>query len=273
MSDYQLIDAGNGFKLEQFGSYRFKRPDLLAYFKPGRPELWKQIDAVFHEEKGQKGHWEFLNKELPNSFEINYEGLIFQMQISEYKHLGIFPEQRVNWRKIAPFIAEKSNPKVLNLFAYTGGASLIAAQNGAQVTHVDSSKTTMEWAKLNAGLNQIESIRWIWDDALDFVKKEVRRGNQYDLIIMDPPAFGMSKKKKKWQLTQKLPDLINDVSQLVLPGGKVLLNTYSPKVNESFLRGITNQQNKVKEVEVLPLVERAKSGKKLERGLVTWMSF
>lgn len=187
--------------------------------------------------------------------------------------MGIFPEQRMNWRKIAEKVKSKAPFKVLNLFAYTGGASIIAAQNGAEVTHVDSSKSTMDWAKKNGELNEISGIRWICDDALEFVKKEVRRGNQYDLIIMDPPAFGMSKKKKKWQLAQMLPQLIQDAGELMVPGGSILLNTYSPKVDQTDLKNLFQQNSKIQEFDIHPLKEKTKTGKVFERGWVSWLTY
>ncbi len=219
--DYALLDSGNGFKLEQFGLVRLMRPEPEAMWSPALPESeWKKADALYKpspEENG--GHWEY-HKKLPERWLMRYEGLSFWVMTSASRHLGVFPEQSVQWTWASEVIKKASKPpKVLNLFGYTGMASLAAAQAGAQVTHLDASRKVVSWAKDNQAASNLDSapIRWIVDDALKFVQREIRRGAQYDGIILDPPKFGRGPKGEVWEFYKLLADLLNSCRQILSP--------------------------------------------------------
>lgn len=217
--DYELLDSGNGQKLERFGSFRFVRPEVQALWSPGLPaEGWKSAHAVFKpsgEESG--GHWEF-NQKIPEQWEMQYplqssRPLRFSVMPTPGRHLGVFPECAATWDWIAEKISQTSGKRsvnVLNLFGYTGLASLAAASAGAKVTHVDASKKSVSWARLNQTLSGLEEkpIRWIVDDALKFVQREARREVRYDGILLDPPKFGRGPKGEVWEVYKALPELL-----------------------------------------------------------------
>ena len=220
-TDYALLDSGNGAKLEQFGPYRLIRPEPEAVWQPGLAEAdWKKADATYKpspEENG--GHWEYAHK-LPERWQMSYNGLRFWAQTSASRHLGVFPEQSSQWdwaEKVIRSSTEK--PKVLNLFGYTGLASLSAARAGALVTHLDASHKVVTWASENQKLSGLESspIRWIIDDALKFVQREARRGSQYQGIILDPPKFGRGPKGEVWEFYKLLPSLLKACQQILSP--------------------------------------------------------
>jgi len=211
--DYELLDSGSGFKLERFGPYRLVRPEAEAVWQPSLPEgEWRSAAAVYKpapEENG--GHWEH-RKKLPDRWKMRYGQLSFWVQTSASRHLGVFPEQACQWdwaEKVIRIAGGK--PRVLNLFGYTGLASLSAAAAGAQVTHLDASRKVITWAKENQTLSGLDSssIRWILDDAVKFVQREQRRGSQYDAIILDPPKFGRGPKGEVWDFYKLLPDLLS----------------------------------------------------------------
>lgn len=234
--DYELIDSGGRRKLERFGTLVLDRPESEAEWPIKHPKReWDKADWHFYEEKGKKGTW--TNKtNAPENWKINYEyhnvKLDFDLKITAFKHVGIFQEQAENWKFIQrELIKFKGDVKVLNLFAYTGAASIVAAASGAQVTNVDSVKQVLTWGKLNAEINSIENIRWIMEDARKFVKKAIRRGDVYQGIIMDPPAFGHGSKNEMWKIENDLAGLLKDVAQLLHPKRHFfILNTYSPKL-------------------------------------------
>lgn len=203
--DYELLDSGNNTKLERYGKFVLSRPDPQALW-PTDLKNWK-FDAEF------KDYW---NKTI-EPWVIDFGGLKLQIKLSPFKHTGLFPEQIVNWQWMEEVLRDKKNVKVLNLFGYTGGASLICAKAGAEVTHVDASKSAITWANENAKLSGLEEkpIRWILDDALAFVKKEVRRGAKYDAIVMDPPSFGRGAKGEVWKIEEGFLDLMNDCFKLL----------------------------------------------------------
>lgn len=252
--DYQLIDCGNFRKLERFGKIIVDRPEIEASWKPNLPKKeWEKADWHFFEQKGKTGIWT-NNTNAPNSWKISYKAdkgsYNFQLKITAFKHVGIFPEQAVNWE----FIEENLNlisgeKKVLNLFAYTGAASVVAAKSNATVTNVDSVKQVINWGKENAELNKVDTIRWIQEDALKFVDRALRRGEKFQGIIMDPPAYGHGPKKEIWKLEKNLPELLNKVIRLVDPKNHFLiLNTYSSKLNsEEFQRILKNTESFPKE--------------------------
>ncbi len=242
--DYELIDCGNQRKLERFGKIILDRPEIEAKWIPKKgKDIWSQADWYFYEEKGQKGKWNLL-QDAEKTWEIQYKNqLNFQLKLTQFKHVGIFPEQAANWSFIEQQLAKiKGEAKVLNLFAYTGAASIVAAKNGANVTNVDSVKQVLNWGRENAALNGIDNIRWILEDAQRFVDKSLRREDRYHGIIMDPPAFGLGNKKEQWKLERDLPQLLKNVCQLLDPKQQFfILNTYSPRMPMKNLLKIIRQ--------------------------------
>lgn len=220
--DYELIDTGEGEKLERWGKYVMVRPDPRIIWGKNNPELWTVADAVFRNDE-----WKFKTKP-PESWQIAYGQLRFALRPTDFKHTGVFPEQAVNWN----WIGESLSPQrtVLNLFAYTGGATMAAALAGANVTHVDSSKPAMSWARENAVLTSIsnDKIRWICDDAMKFVQRDIKRGVKYDGIIMDPPRFGRGAAGEVWKLEEHLPKLVRACKELLSPTPTFfLINAYT----------------------------------------------
>jgi 23S rRNA (cytosine1962-C5)-methyltransferase len=210
--DYDLLDTGNGLKLERYGPYRLIRPEPEAIWKPALPEKeWDQAQAVFKpspEENG--GHWDYRSK-LPEHWQMEYGELKFWAQTTASRHVGVFPEQAGEWDWMANQIRSAGRPlQVLNLFGYTGLATLAAAQAGAKVTHVDASRKVVNWASENLALSGLKDkpVRWIVDDALKFVQREGRRGSGYDGIILDPPKFGRGPKGEVWEFYRLIPSLL-----------------------------------------------------------------
>lgn len=218
-TDYELIDSGAGSKLERFGPYRFVRPEPQAIWQPALPrKQWDAADAVFRAGDGQDGGRWHVQNPIPERWEMRYRDLRFWAQPTPFRHLGVFPEQANHWDWMTDLIDNSRRPaNVLNLFGYTGIASLAAAAVGARVTHVDASKKTIGWARENQALSGLDDrpVRWILDDALKFVKREVRRGAQYDGIIIDPPPFGRGPKGEIWRLEESLPIMLDECRQLL----------------------------------------------------------
>jgi len=209
--DYALLDSGNGLKLERYGPYTFIRPEPQAIWQPAiQQESWQAAHAIFQptrEESG--GHWQY-NKPVKTSWMMQYKGLKFRAQTTAGRHLGVFPEQAPHWDWIGRVVQTAKHPvNVLNLFGYTGLASLEAARAGAHVTHVDASKKSVAWARENQALSELQDrpIRWIVDDALKFVQREARRGVKYEGLILDPPKFGRGPKGEVWEFYGLLPEL------------------------------------------------------------------
>ncbi|MCZ4407715.1 class I SAM-dependent methyltransferase [Cryomorphaceae bacterium 1068] len=232
-SDYELIDFGNGRKLERFGAIILDRPEIQA---TGSPVLnssqWQELaSAKFAETTKTKGKW-IKQGSVPDSWEFSFKNgkksWKALLGLSPFKHIGLFPEQAEHWKYLMNSIIPGN--RVLNLFGYTGAASLCAASAGGNVFHVDSSKSIVNKAAENAGASDIGGIHWVVEDALAFAKKEVKRGNKYDFIIMDPPVYGRGKKGEHWKLEDLLPDLVNTASMLLSRKGILILNTYSPKI-------------------------------------------
>ena len=233
-ADYELLDSGNGRRLERFGAYVTSRPDSNVLWKPTFPERWKP-DAMFDQDG-----WQTDVGNLMSGWELAYQSLRLAVRPTPFRHVGIFPEQRVNWDWLALLCQERPRLRVLNLFAYTGIASLIAAKEGAQVCHVDASTASINWAKENARLSGLadDAIRWISDDALKFMAREVRRGRQYDVILMDPPVFGRGPKGEIFRLEERLSELVSLAGQLLASDSSAfLLNFYATALYpESVLR-------------------------------------
>lgn len=216
--DYEIIDAADGMKLERWNNFVLSRPDPQIIWKEASDlKSWKKADAVYHRSKSGGGEWEFA-KQLPESWQIKYKNYTFNVKPMGFKHTGIFPEQAVNWDFIDKAISSRGNKtNVLNLFAYTGGATVAAAAAGASVVHVDAAKGMVNWAKENAaasGLGQA-SIRYIVDDCIKFVEREIRRGRKYDGIIMDPPSYGRGPKGEIWKFEDELYGLVLKCSELL----------------------------------------------------------
>lgn len=208
--EYHVIDASCGEKLEKWGPYTLVRPDPQVIWDTPKKEIgWKKKNGHYHRSAKGGGEWEFFD--LPKQWQIHYKDLTFNLQPFSFKHTGLFPEQATNWDWFSDKIKKANRPiKVLNLFAYTGGATLAAAKAGASVTHVDASKGMVTWAKENAvssGLAEAP-IRWIVDDCVKFVEREIRRGNHYDGIIMDPPSYGRGPKGEIWKIEEKIHMLV-----------------------------------------------------------------
>ena len=207
--DYEVIDTSKGEKLERWGEYRLVRPDPQVIWDTKRNEKeWRRKNGHYHRSKKGGGEWEFFN--LPKKWKIHYRDLTFWLQPFSFKHTGLFPEQAVNWDWFSSIIKKEvekgKEVKVLNLFAYTGGATLAAAAAGAKVTHVDASKGMVNWAKENAAASGLSDapIRWLVDDCVKFVEREIRRGNHYDAIIMDPPSYGRGPKGEIWKIEESI---------------------------------------------------------------------
>jgi len=231
---YALIDFGEGEKLEQFGKYILIRPEPQAVGDRSMPESeWlKMADLKFEQKSSNAGNWIHLKSNIPDRWILPYESpglkLKFRLAQTAFKHVGVFPEQAVNWEYIAQHTVSEKPFKVLNLFAYTGGASLAAAYCGAEVTHVDSIKQVVSWANDNREISKIRDIRWMVEDALRFVQREVRRGNTYQGIILDPPAYGIGPNGERWKLEEKINELTQGLSQLLATKNSFLIfNAYS----------------------------------------------
>ncbi len=234
--DYALLDSGDGMKLERFGSYTLVRPEPEAMWRPALSQKeWKSAQAVFepsNEELG--GHWN-SKPGLPDAWIMHYRNLRFRVQLTNSRHVGVFPEQAGQWDWIEEQVRSAGRPlKVLNLFGYTGLATLAAAEAGAQVTHLDASKKVVTWAHENLDLSRLESrpVRWIVDDALKFVQREARREARYDGIILDPPKFGRGPKGEVWEFYKLIPNLLQACRQILSEKPRfVVLTAYAVKAS------------------------------------------
>mgnify|MGYP000596959647 CR=1 FL=1 len=215
--DYQVIDTSSGEKLEKWGDYILLRPDPQVIWKtPKKNPMWKRINAHYHRSSKGGGEWEFFD--LPDEWTISYRDLRFRLKPFSFKHTGLFPEQAVNWDWMSDRIKNAGRPvKALNLFAYTGGATLAMAAAGAAVTHVDASKGMVAWAKENAQASHLEDrpIRWLVDDCKKFVEREIRRGNHYDAILMDPPSYGRGPKGEIWKMEDSIYEFLELSAKLL----------------------------------------------------------
>ena len=236
--DYEVIDTSSGEKLERWGDYILVRPDpQVIWNTPKKDRGWKHPNAHDHRSKKGGGEWEFFN--LPEQWTIHYKNLTFHLKPFSFKHTGLFPEQAANWDWFSNKIKEAKRPiKVLNLFAYTGGATLAAAAAGASVTHVDASKGMVGWAKENARSSGLAEapIRWIVDDCVKFVEREIRRGNHYDAIIMDPPSYGRGPKGEIWKIEDAIYPLVQLCAKLLSDKPLFfLINSYTTGLAPSVL--------------------------------------
>ncbi len=245
LNDYELLDMANGEKLEKWGKYILIRPDPQIVWKnKTNPKLWEQAHARYIRSSTGGGHWEKLKK-MQDSWSIKYKDLTFNLKPMGFKHTGLFPEQSVNWDymidKISSRTSKGKGVKVLNLFAYTGGASIACAYAGASVCHVDSSQGMTNWAKENlfsSGLKD-KPVRFLVDDVIKFVKREIRRGNKYDCIIMDPPSYGRGKNGEVWSIEKNLYELIELCSNLLSKDAMfMIINTYTGGLSGTIISNV-----------------------------------
>jgi 23S rRNA (cytosine1962-C5)-methyltransferase len=237
--DYALLDSGGGQKLEQYGPYRIVRPEGQAIWLPALPESeWRKADAVFTGDTDEEGmgRWRFPKNPLGETWPMRHDGISYLGRFTSFRHVGVFPEQASHWRHMVELIEKARRPvKVLNLFGYTGVASLVAAAAGAEVTHVDASKKAIGWARENQELARLNDkpIRWICEDAMKFVEREERRGNRYDIILLDPPAYGRGPKGEVWQLFENLPVMV-DLCRAILTAKPLVVVLTSYSIRASF---------------------------------------
>ncbi len=225
--DYELIDSGDGKRLERFGKYIISKPDPQAIWKPNlNTDVWQKADAIYLDEEKK---WN--QNTLPDKWELGYKDIKFFAKLTPFKHTGVFPEQILNWEYMENTIKNANREvNVLNLFGYTGIASLVCAANGAKVTHVDGSKPSISWARENQALSNLvdKPIRWILDDVVEFTKREVRRGNKYDAIIMDPPVYGHGPNGEVWDFNKSFPALLENCRNLLTDNPVfVIINAYA----------------------------------------------
>lgn len=241
--DYEVLDTSGGEKLERWGKYLLVRPDpQVIWNTPHEHPGWKKKNGHYHRSSKGGGEWEFIN--LPDEWSISYKDLTFHLKPFSFKHTGLFPEQAVNWDWFSNLIAHAGRPvKVLNLFAYTGGATVSAAKAGAQVTHVDASKGMVSWAKENAAASGIADapIRWLVDDCTKFVEREIRRGNHYDGIIMDPPSYGRGPKGEIWKIEENIFPFVELTAKLLSDKPLFfLINSYTTGLQPAVLSYMLN---------------------------------
>ena len=240
--DFEVLDTGDGEKLERWGDVILRRPDPQTIWPKADPALWRQAQAWYHRSDKGGGEWEFFSR-LPEKWVIAHEALRFYVRPTGFKHTGLFPEQAANWVWMAEKLRQsgRRDLRVLNLFGYTGGATLACAQAGAHVTHVDAAKGMVQWAKENRELSHLPetSCRWIVEDALRFVQREIRRGNSYDGILMDPPSYGRGPSGEVWKLENELYGLIDTCAQVLSPEPLFfLVNSYTTGFQASVLSNI-----------------------------------
>lgn len=220
-SRYQLIDAGNFKKLEKIGPYLISRPSLQAVWNKGLPDQdWQKVDAKFARTSGGDGRWKIINKNMPESWVINVDDIKMVVRLTDFGHTGVFPEHHslpFLSKSIRERVSSGKDFKLLNLFAYTGAVSLVGAKAGAKVTHVDASKTSVAWARENADVSGLSDkpIRWIVDDVQKFVKREIKRGQKYHGVVLDPPSFGRGPKGDVWKIEEHLSGLMNDIKSIL----------------------------------------------------------
>jgi 23S rRNA (cytosine1962-C5)-methyltransferase len=275
--DYELLDCGDFEKMERFGDLILIRPEPQAVWKKGwtESEWQKKHDIKFKSRSATSGEWQKKSQNIPDRWHISYKNkdaeIKFRLALTSFKHVGIFPEQAVNWDYISDTIKKfkTKEPKVLNLFAYTGGASLISKASGADTTHVDSIKQVVTWANENQEISHLKDIRWVVEDALKFVQRELKRGKTYNGIILDPPAYGHGPKGEKWKLEDQIREMMGDVVKLLDPKEHFLiLNTYSlgfsSIIVENLIQGAFPQ---VKNLEIGELYLNSTSGINLPLGV------
>ncbi len=273
--DYELLDCGHFEKLERFGEWVLIRPEPQAIWSPrwSKEEWLKQAHGRFEQTSSSAGVWQPLKKSLPESWNIRYKSeqvdIRFRLALTGFKHVGIFPEQANNWEFIADAVKKLGpKPAVLNLFAYTGGASLAAKQAGADVVHLDSVKQVVSWSRQNMELSGLTDIRWLIEDARKFVQREVKRGRVYQGIMLDPPAYGLGPNGERWKLEEQLGEMMEDVYRLLDPEKHFLvINAYSLGLSSLILRNWLESHYPKGGFEAGELYLKGKSGANLPLGV------
>lgn len=239
--DYECIDTANGEKLERWGDIILCRPDpQVIWDKKSNPQLWEKADARYLRSSSGGGKWEYKNK-MPEKWNVKYKDLTFNIKPMGFKHTGLFPEQAVNWDYMAEKIKRRGGAKVLNLFAYTGGATVACAKAGANVTHVDASKGMVQWAKENARSSGLENapIRYLVDDCMKFVEREIRRGNTYDAILMDPPSYGRGPGGEVWKIEDSICSFVKRCALLLSDNPLFfIINSYTTGLSPTVLTNL-----------------------------------
>ncbi len=281
---YQILDFGDGRRLERFGPLLLDRPCPAAEgISRAEPQLWTAADARFDRDAGEQGRWT-LRGEMASLWTITYAPLVFELKRTDFGHVGLFPEQAENWDwlgKRIPELAERlgRTPKLLNLFAYTGGSTLAAAAAGAEVTHVDAARNVTNWARRNAQFSGLGGapIRWIADDAMKFVRREVRRGARYDCLVLDPPSYGHGARGEVWQLDRHLGELLAACAELTAPAPRLVLLTChtpgytTPRLRELLAAAFSSDLSTGNDIEAADLALPAESGRELPCGAaVLW---
>lgn len=241
--EYKILDTSDGMKLESWNGIKLLRPDPQIIWNDKDKTLWSNVDAKYIRSNKGGGEWQVFNKNMPDRFQIHYDDLTFNLKLMGFKHTGLFPEQAYNWTMLRQIIKDKKDVKVLNLFAYTGAASVACLSSGASVVHVDSSRGMIDWAKENVYSNNLEDkpIRFIVDDVVKFVEREIRRGNKYDIILMDPPSFGRGSNKEIWNIETDLFNLVEKCTQLLSDDPLLfLINSYTTGLSMTVLENVLN---------------------------------
>ena len=241
IEEYKILDTSDGMKLESWNGIKLLRPDPEIIWKDKDKTLWSNVDAKYVRSNKGGGEWQIFNKNMPSTFQIHYNDLTFNLKLMGFKHTGLFPEQSYNWTMLKHIINGKKDIKVLNLFAYTGAASVAALSSGASVVHVDSSRGMVDWAKENVKSSNLSDkpIRFIVDDVVKFVEREIRRGNKYDIILMDPPSFGRGANKEVWNIETDLYSLVEKCTLLLSDNPLLfLINSYTTGLSMTVLENI-----------------------------------
>lgn len=241
LDEYKILDTKDGMKLESWNGIKLLRPDPQIIWTKEKNNYWSMIDAKYTRSNKGGGEWQIFNKNIPDRFQIHYDNLVFNLKLMGFKHTGLFPEQAYNWNMLKQKIIGKKNIKVLNLFAYTGAASIVSLSSGASVVHVDSSRGMIDWAKENVISNNLSDkpIRFIVDDVVKFVEREIRRGNKYDIILMDPPSFGRGANKEVWDIEKDLYNLVEKCTELLSEEPILfLINSYTTGLSMTVLENI-----------------------------------
>lgn len=272
--NYELIDAGGGRKLERWGEVITIRPEHQAYFKPGLSDAeWKRMAHwIFqpNKEGSLNGIWKALDDNAPKKWQVRMGKAVFNLEITSNKHIGLFPEQHINWEFISSFLSPEK--RFLNAFAYTGAASIYGKLTGAEVLHCDSIRGMLDWGRLNMESSNVFEIKWVLEDALKFIQREQKRNNCYDLIQIDPPAWGMGAKGEKWKLEELIALLIETCLNCLHPNGVLIVNTYSPKLDEAKTKQVLSQFKKlIKTSESNELWLTSTTGKQLYYGVLSRM--
>ncbi|UUO07324.1 class I SAM-dependent methyltransferase [Blastopirellula sp. J2-11] len=270
---YQLLDFGDGRKLERFGAFLLDRLAPAAdATRPNRRDFWRDAACCYERTNGDRGAWRPADA-LPLNWTITHGDFCFELKPTEFGHLGVFPEQAENWDWLADWVTQRESAKVLNLFAYTGGSTLAAAAAGAEVTHVDAAKNVVAWARRNAELSSLADapIRWIADDARKFVRRERKRGARYNAIVLDPPSYGHGAKGEVWRVEQDLPALLQDLRAISTDDAAILLTCHSPGLGPVQLREMLELYffgRKAARLEARPLFITSADGRRLPSGIL-----